>query len=100
MDFEKMHKELEEQHERTTQYWEWMISEGPCAAPLDDIRSAVQTLMAAEREVLNLLKRGEPLLSEKAMATATRLENRAYHLISHNLLVQILEGVRKLDAKP
>jgi hypothetical protein len=99
MDIEKMHQQLEEQHERTTKYWEWMISEGPCAPPLDDIRLAVQNLMQAEREVLNQLKRGDLVLSEKAMSAAGRLENKAYHMISHNLLQQILDGVRRLDGK-
>ena len=93
-----MHRELEEQHERTRQYWDWIIAEGPCTAPLDDIKNAVTMLMQAERQVLDQLKRGDLLLSDKAMAGAARLENRAYHLISHNLLQQILDGVKKLDA--
>ena len=97
MDIDKMHAELEEQHERTKQYWEWMIAEGPCAAPLDDIRTAVATLMQAERQVLDHLKQGNLMLSDRAMSGAARLENRTYHLINQNLLLQILDGVRKLE---
>lgn len=90
-DFEEMNKALEAQHEKTKKYWEWIISEGPCVPPLEGIRSAVETLMAMEKEVLNHLKEGRFDLSDRATASAVRLENRAYHLITHNLLQQLLD---------
>lgn len=96
-DVEKMHEKLTEQHKRTAQYWEWMISEGPLEPPLDGIREAVEALMAVELEVLNAFKQGQPILADQASRTASRLENRAYHFMSHNLLNQILERVKKLE---
>jgi len=98
-DIEKMHEKLAEQHKRTAQYWEWVISEGPCEPPLDNIREAVEALMAVELEVLNTFKLGRPDLSEKAMASASRLENRAYHFMTQNLLVQVLERVKRLESQ-
>lgn len=94
-----MHETLAEQHERTKQYWEWMISEGPCAPPLEGIRSAVETLMAMEKEVLNQFRAGRLDLAERATASAQRVENRAYHLISHNLLQQLLDRTARLESK-
>lgn len=96
--FDEMQKGLLDQHERTRKYWEWIISEGPCEGPLDNIRSAVETLMKMEKEVLNSFSQGRPDLAQQAMTGATRMENRAYHLISHNLLQQILAGVKNLEA--
>jgi hypothetical protein len=100
MDFDigKMHEKLAEQHKRTAQYWEWVISEGPCEPPLDNIREAVEALLAVESEILAAFKQGRPDLSEKGMASAQRLENRAYHFITHNLLNQVLERVKRLES--
>lgn len=98
-DFEKMHEQLAEQHKRTAQYWEWVISEGPCQPPLDNIREAVEALMAVELEVLNSFKAARPDLAEKGLASASRLENRAYHFMTHNLLNQVLDRVKKLESQ-
>lgn len=98
-DIEKMHEKLAEQHQRTAQYWEWMISEGPLEPPLDGIREAVEALLAVELEVLNAFKHGQPLMADQAMTSAARLENRAYHFMSHNLLNQILERVKRLESQ-
>ena len=98
-DFDEMHKKLTEQHERTKQYWEWVISEGPCQGPLDDIRNTVESLMNMEREVLNSFSQGRPDLAQQAMTGAQRMENRAYHFISHNLLQQVLNSVKNLEAR-
>lgn len=97
--FEEMQKQLLEQHERTKKYWEWIISEGPCQGPLDNIRSAVETLMRMEKDVLDAFQQGRPDIAQQAMTGAQRMENRAYHLISHNLLQQILSSVKNLEAQ-
>ncbi len=97
--FDEMHKKLSEQHERTKQYWEWIISEGPCQAPLDDIRNTVESLMKMEKEVLTSFQQGRPDLAQQAMSGAQRMENRAYHFITHNLLQQILTSVKNLEAQ-
>jgi hypothetical protein len=95
-DFEAMHTKLAEQHKRTAQYWEWIISEGPLQPPLDSIREAVEALLKVEMEVLKAFQQGRPDIAEKGMSSAARMENRAYHLMTHNLLNQILEKVRRL----
>ena len=97
--FEEMQKNLVEQHERTKKYWEWIISEGPCQPPLDNIRSAVETLMKMEKEVLDAFALGRPDIAQQASTGAQRMENRAYHLISHNLLQQILNSVKNIEAR-
>lgn len=98
-DFEAMHEKLAEQHKRTTQYWNWIIAEGPLEPPLDGIREAVEALLKVEAEVLNAFKAGRPDLAEKGLSSAARMENRAYHLMTHNMLNQILERVKKLESQ-
>lgn len=98
-DFEAMHEKLAEQHKRTAQYWEWIISEGPLEPPLDAIREAVEALLKVESEILSSFKNHRPDLAEKGMMSAARLENRAYHFMTHNVLGQILERVKRLESQ-
>lgn len=98
-DFDAMHQKLAEQHKRTEQYWNWIISEGPLEPPLDGIREAVQALLKVEGEVLNAFKAGRPDIAERGLSSAARMENRAYHFMSHNMLNQILERVKRLETQ-
>lgn len=99
MDFnmEELHQKLAEQHQRTAQYWEWIISEGPLEPPLDNIREAVEALLKVESEILSAFKQGRPDLADRGMSSAARMENRAYHLMTHNLLNQVLDRVKRLE---
>lgn len=98
-DFDGMHEKLAEQHKRTSQYWEWIISEGPLEPPLDNIREAVEALLKVELEILSYFKLNRPDLAEKGLMSAARMENRAYHFMTHNMLGQILERVKRLESE-
>ena len=71
----------------------------PLEPPLDGIREAVQALLKVEGEVLNAFKAGRPDIAERGLSSAARMENRAYHFMSHNMLNQILERVKRLESQ-